>query len=1245
MIQIFNNVINNVEIIKKYAFNCQIGFINQNDQCLPICGDGLKHGNEECDDNNNILDDGCYNCRFQCPKECLTCNELTTFPCLNLCGDGILSGEEECDDGNSIQFDGCYQCKIECQNQCTLCMRGLCYQCQTYGWIVEIDSKTCIENCGDLITIGREQCDDGLDDNQNDGCYQCKRVCRNDCLTCSSNGQTCLECKIVGFRPFSYYCRNICGDGYLAIDPFDRNSEECDDFNLTNFDGCSSTCKFQCQSNVCKTCVNNKCIECIDNYYLNQNQNKCIEQCNDNIIIGSEICEDMNSLLYDGCYNCQLSCQSSCSNCTINGCLSCFQGYQLVGIHCKPICGDKLIVIQEDCDDGNLIPFDGCHFCKYSCSQHCHTCYNGQCIMCQHNYIRYNGLCVQTIQFNQIFKIYSHSINLDQFIQNKPSNAFYEFCKEVINDICIVCQEFYSLNVISNCQSQCGDNIISGYEQCEDSITQNNIVCNECQLVCSDNCIYCQFGICLQCGEGYYLKLINNICEPIKQCTDIGLYYDIENNLCFDICGDGIKSKQELCDDDNDDPYDGCYKCQYSCLPNCPLCIQGQCVDDGNTCNEGYYFDTQKAECYNICGDGILSLPDEDCDNGTLFNIQDDQCQNCKIICAKSCQVCNLNNQCISCKKNYELLDGKCYPKDFNQHLCKIDNCDYCEDTQCITCSIGFTYHIIQNECQPICGDGIIIDKEQCDDGNLINGDGCDQNCQPSQDSQCVNNQCVPIQYPVPLLKFEKEIDNSQIVYLTFDQQVKLSFNYSIPLFIKSINTFLDDKAINVTFNEISTLNQEQLSNLQIQIIINFQEISNNPIFSIQFSDLNIIINEFGITSNHQNVSIQLPSPNFLSQKQQQLTASLVKFSTYQIQIIAGLILASSLSGKFEIIQNQIDLIQQLYYLKYINTRKGQNLIKFFGTFKIIQLASFYQFIGFNPSNDLFFNFSFQKSESIFEEDGRNANYLSNFISILTIFVFAYFTHLSIQLLIKYFMNHIKSLNIINFNKYQLYGLLKITKFSIKNCRNKFHNQFKGLLQSLIYEYIISSFLSLIYQDFNSAEGRLSFIANGIMQYLLINYLLSQEYQKQKSYSQFTYSCIQKMLFGIILIVCFKSAIIQIQLCTLNEFFYFYYLYQQKKQLDKLESFKKQFLHFNLFIINLFFLINEVYRNDTEKILYYGWVIIALMSFILSITLFIDIFKITSPFILKIISYIKAQKPQFINHEIFDQPEQQRQLF
>ncbi|CAK85064.1 unnamed protein product, partial (macronuclear) [Paramecium tetraurelia] len=351
----------------------------------------------------------------------LDLQSINSFPCPDICGDGITSGLEECDDGNNIQFDGCYDCKLDCQVQCTKCIRGLCYECLTYGWIINIDTLQCIENCGDSIVIGSEECDDGYNLDENDNCFQCKRLCRNDCKTCSSNGNTCLECKVVGFKPQSYFCVNICGDGYLAVDPFGRNTEECDDFNLIDNDGCSSI--------FCLTCLNGKCLQCIDHYYLDTKSNKCLELCNDNIKVGNEACEDMNTLLYDGCYNCQLSCQPSCLNCQVNGCLQCQVGFQLIQNKCHNICGDELVVTGEDCDDGNINPFDGCHFCQFHCGPNCQLCVSGGCLRCQLGLKLFNGVCL--IQQSENIQIIQQD-NLSQ--QNYMSQSYIKKCRQQIND-------------------------------------------------------------------------------------------------------------------------------------------------------------------------------------------------------------------------------------------------------------------------------------------------------------------------------------------------------------------------------------------------------------------------------------------------------------------------------------------------------------------------------------------------------------------------------------------------------------------------------------------------------------------------------------------------------------------------------------------------------------------------------------------------------------------------------------------
>ena len=42
------------------------------------------------------------------------------------------------------------------------------------------------------------------------------------------------------------------------------------------------------------------------------------------------------------------------------------------------------------------------------------------------------------------------------------------------------------------------------------------------------------------------------------------------------------------------------------------------------------------------------------------------------------------------------------------------------------------------SSCYEICGDGILV-KHQCDDGNLVNGDGCSSACGLELGYSCVN--------------------------------------------------------------------------------------------------------------------------------------------------------------------------------------------------------------------------------------------------------------------------------------------------------------------------------------------------------------------------------------------------------------------------------------------------------------------------------------------------------------------------
>ena len=166
----------------------------------PGCGDGVLTEDEACDDGNRESDDGCAaNCLsvqrgFSCNPPGQLCQRIAR------CGDGVASFPELCDDGNTTAGDGCSPtCKVEVGYKC--------------GGSPSVCTPTV---CGDSIVEGAESCDDG-NARPYDGC---SALCQTE-PDCSAGA-----------------CSSECGDGLVL-------GEDCDDGNNTDGDGCSADCQVE----------------------------------------------------------------------------------------------------------------------------------------------------------------------------------------------------------------------------------------------------------------------------------------------------------------------------------------------------------------------------------------------------------------------------------------------------------------------------------------------------------------------------------------------------------------------------------------------------------------------------------------------------------------------------------------------------------------------------------------------------------------------------------------------------------------------------------------------------------------------------------------------------------------------------------------------------------------------------------------------------------------------------------------
>jgi len=174
---------------------------------------------EACDDGNRADDDGCQaNCLatlpgYSCNPPGKPCHELV------VCGDSLVGSSEQCDDGNKTAGDGCSPtCKFETGFKC------------------DGEPSACTPTvCGDGNKEGAESCDDG-NGVPFDGC--------------SSTCQTEPSCTGEG-------CTSECGDGLLI-------GEECDDGNTKDGDGCSADCKkepgFECSQKANCEKINDACV-------------------------------------------------------------------------------------------------------------------------------------------------------------------------------------------------------------------------------------------------------------------------------------------------------------------------------------------------------------------------------------------------------------------------------------------------------------------------------------------------------------------------------------------------------------------------------------------------------------------------------------------------------------------------------------------------------------------------------------------------------------------------------------------------------------------------------------------------------------------------------------------------------------------------------------------------------------------------------------------------------------------------
>ena len=318
------------------------------------CGNGITEGSEECDNGIAMNSDTVPNsCRTSCRwyfcgdgvtdvgEECDDGNNVSGDGCSDicvhqlLCGDGLVEGAEQCDDGNTTSGDGCSSgCILE-----WICGDGLC----------ETDRQ---ENCPacpeDCCPCGDGICDQAIGETcsicQSDCCPDCGDAFLDPTEQCDDGNNTDNDGCSAG-------CLDEDGTPTCGNDIWEAG-EQCDDGNTTNLDGCSDTCQteYTCGDGVCETGFGETCPICPEdccpcgdgtcdtaaNETCAMCHADCCPNCGDGVLDANEGCDDANAVAGDGCNE-----------------------------HCEDedgvaTCGNGLWEATEQCDDGNTTPGDGC---------------------------------------------------------------------------------------------------------------------------------------------------------------------------------------------------------------------------------------------------------------------------------------------------------------------------------------------------------------------------------------------------------------------------------------------------------------------------------------------------------------------------------------------------------------------------------------------------------------------------------------------------------------------------------------------------------------------------------------------------------------------------------------------------------------------------------------------------------------------------------------------------------------------
>ncbi|CAD8173047.1 unnamed protein product [Paramecium pentaurelia] len=732
------------------CLSCLSGYFYYNQKCYQTCpdgyfGDSINKQCSQCKQNCRICQDAdnctyCYNHYTnngqqdyflfdnQCVAICPINYNYFLFECTqNITPIQIIQNVAEyCYDDPNTYLDINQNLCIKCEQSCQTCFGP--YRTQCRDCINLSANRMCVDQCGQQTYQSGNEC----------------IPCHLSCKYCVSNNRidNCTHCHLGAYLQLQENqlygrCVNICDVGYYQDYDNKINGQIiCKQ--------CSSNCLTCIYSIQCTSCVepkvlrNGNCVDsCNSNEFISKIDNKCYQckagcsTCIDSLsctlpFIGySQTLYLQNNQVYASCgegyYTSGLLCLECLDGCRIcsdsNSCSKCNSSFILFNSNCIPQCTGKSYF-----DNGQCSP---CHI-------NCSFCYNGDensCISCETGlkYIviydnvdsTYKSYCQDTCPQN-----YTYDIQQRICLYNSCHNSCLTCVGDQYNQ-CVTCPNNQILSLVTSkygtCQTTCSVGMYNDNGICLNC----NDFCQECTsysscTICKSNFYHLNQQLCvIQCPLGYYQNIDTYKCD---QC-DSNCYECIYPNICINYI-QNCATNQFLYQNT-------CINCHWTCLT-----CDGPTEYDCTSC--GYIHPEYRYSYYRQC---LLSCP------------KSDDAHKCQL-CPENCEMCNSNQECISCFIGYYLLFNTCvtsceqrYYANQQYQICEpcFTGCLECvgpSHQQCVLCEPN--YLLSDNQCLPYCPykyyyNFLSTKCEYCDD--FIYKNSCVIEC-PLQYNP-INNVCI----------------------------------------------------------------------------------------------------------------------------------------------------------------------------------------------------------------------------------------------------------------------------------------------------------------------------------------------------------------------------------------------------------------------------------------------------------------------------------------------------------------------